>query len=152
MSYRDALRDEIAAEIEFLRERRRPILPDWITQNVCSRHQAALESAESEEDAAFWRFTGYAFTRDLVRRVINETMGPNSGGDAKQRVLPGFEHLQEYYLVKREGDQVGVPIEEMTDAEIDAKMEEHDKMGSAHFAHRDELATYKEQRRVQCAG
>ena len=60
--------------------------------------------------------------------------------------LPGFEHLQAYYSVKRGDDEIGVPIRDLTDQEIDEKVALLRAMGSTCYAHANELERFKRQR------
>lgn len=57
--------------------------------------------------------------------------------------MDGFEHLQDYYVVKRNGEWVGVPLEDMTDEELDQKAHHHEAMGNSLANHADELLRYQ---------
>lgn len=114
-----------------------------ITQEVCDRFQAGLSE---HDDRNFWTHCGHQEVRDQVRAVIGKRY-KNTGQPAdEQLVLPGFRHLQKHYLVERGGDEVAVPIDTMTDEELDAKSELYRSMGLACFQHADEIQRYKSRR------
>jgi hypothetical protein len=153
VTYQDKLDEQINAVLERLQELGQKWEPKWITKEICDRHTGGLrEEDESVEDAvAFWRFTGSGFTRDAVRRRINaraETK-PEDQENPRQSVLEGFDRLQSYYLVRRGGEDLGVPVQGMTDAELDAKAAQIRRMGDGCHAHSDELIRYKNERPKQ---
>lgn len=133
---------EIAAKIEWLKDNNGPVLhPDWITQAVMADH-ADVDG----KDADFHLCCSRAQVRNEVRQQLNK-FKPQETPTATQLVLEGFERLQHYYLVPRDGEQVAVRIDELSDEEIDAKAEEQETMGRACFQHADELRRYKDLRR-----
>ena len=66
-------------------------------------------------------------------------------------MLPGFAHLQAYYIVEREGDEVGVPVYDLTDLELEQKADLYSSMGTGCLAHADELRRFKRARRQSTA-
>lgn len=141
MSYVDRLRAEIAAKCEQLLTEGKPLHASWITHEVCNLHTGGL--AEND-DADFWRHGGYHTTREETRRYISKRLGASAErAEARQGTFPGFRHVQSHYLVRRDGDDTGVPALEMTDQEIEAKAEEYEAMGEACLAHAEELRRFK---------
>ena len=140
MSYADQLSVEINTRIDALVAAGEPVRATWIAHAICQSHSDGLAH---NEEAEFWKHGGYKTCREEVRRCINRRMGDSETGGTDQMVFDGFEHLQRYYMVDRDGDQVGVPVEAMTDEEIDAKEALYRNMGIACFAHADELSRFK---------
>jgi hypothetical protein len=141
MSYRDTLSIKIKERIAALRARGEIVAPNWVAHDICVEHKAGLVSDEGD-DTDFYQWCAYTATRDLVRREINGL------GDQKeweyqpaQIVLPGFEreHIQDYYVVKRDNDDVMVPITGMSDAEVKAKIALYRSMAIGNTAHANEL-------------
>ena len=144
MSYRDRLMAEINGALDDFASRGAPLQARWVTHAICQRHESAVADSE---DGEFWRWTGYTATRDAVARAIRARAGDRAdrSPSPRQISLPGFErdHLQDYYIVERDGEAVGIPVVELTDEELDAKAEVHRKMGAACYAHADEIDRFK---------
>lgn len=145
MSYERILHDEINSELNRLQAAGQRWVANWIAQAIVLRHESELTP-----EADFWRHTGYASVRETVRRVINARAGDKAerAADDRQIPLPGYHHLQAYYLVKRRGKDVGVPIADMSDAELDAKAARYEAMSVACRDHADELREFKKARRA----
>lgn len=140
MSYSDKLIVEINSVIDRKIAAGLPLLAQWITHEVCEAHDEGLAPNDHSD---FWRHSGYKATRDEVRRCINRRIGDQPGAADRQMVFDGFEQLQRYYMVDRDGDQIGVPVQELTDEEIEGKAATYRSMGAACFAHADELDRYR---------
>ena len=143
MSYAEQLKTQINARINNLIESGEPLRAQWIAHEVCEEHTEGL--AENDH-ADFWRHGGYKACREEVRRCIGKRVGDKPKARDNQLKLPGFDHLQEYYLVERGGDEIGVPVDGMTDDEIDAKAHLYRQMGMGCFAHANELDRFKKWR------
>lgn len=137
MSYEKSLAAEINAELDRLAARGERWNAAWITHAICENHKQELG-----QDAHFWRFCGYEKTRDTVRRIINSRAGNKPSKAEEQMKLPGYDHLQQYYMVRRDEEDIGVPIHSMTDEEIEAKAVLYDNMAKACHAHAKELRRY----------
>ena len=101
-------------------------------------------------DTTFWLWTGYSYVRKMVTTVINKRAGSAAQHpDRHQLVLRGFErdHLQDYYIVVRDAEELAIPVTDLSDEEIDAKIAEKRAMGAACYAHADELERFKHWRR-----
>lgn len=153
MSYHDRLTKEIHAQLDALAAERRPWNASWIAHAICNGHDEVIsrDGPDGQEHADFWRHCGYQNTREEVRRCINQRAGERPDRDPSQPSLPGFDHLQAYYLVKRQGEEIGIPIFDLTDAEIEAKAELYRTMGKACFAHARELTRFKALRKPSAA-
>ena len=145
MSYSDQLRTEIVEILNALAEEHRPWNPDWITTAICGNHEHGLSEINGE-DIEFWRYCGQRACREAVRRCINQLAGDRPEQDDGQLVLPGWDHLQAYYTVNRDGTSIGIPVFDLTDIEIKEKAKEYRKMGEGCFAHADELLRFLSQR------
>lgn len=144
MGYERILGEEIAAELNRLQDEGKPLVASWITHAICQRHEGELEG-----EAHFWRHAGHANTRDAVRRAINGRTGDKAERDPRQTTLPGYQHLQSYYLVKRRGvGDIGIPIHDMTDREIEEKVTRYEAMSVACRHHAEELREFSKARRA----
>lgn len=145
MGYERILADEISGELNRLQAAGERWVANWIAQAIMQRHEGELTP-----DADFWRHCGYASTRDAVRRAINARAGDKADRDQddRQMKLPGYQHLQAYYLVKRRNRDVGVPIGDMTDREIDEKVTRYEAMSVACRHHAEEFREFKKARRA----
>lgn len=143
MSYQETLTAEINLVLDDLSEKGETWNAAWIAHAICNKHTDGL--AENEH-SYFWRHCGYQDCRDEVRRCINGRAGDRPTSDAQLR-LPGYDHLQAYYIVKRDGDEIGVPVHDLTDDELEAKAALYRGMAAACYAHADEIDRFKRLRR-----
>lgn len=145
MGYERILNAEINAELDRLASAGQQWVANWITHKICGTHEDDLKG-----EAAFWRHGAYCNTRDAVRRQINIRAEDKEEPDKRQPMLPGYHHLHQYYVVKRRGvGDVGIPIHDMTDREIDEKVLRYESMSVACRDHADELRLFKAQRAAQ---
>jgi len=150
----EQLRLEINAVLDNRQQRREVLQPIWITVEICQQHRTGLAdeksaSEDQQQHIAFWEYGGYTITRKLVTRCINEREKPDKVADVP--FLPGFEYLQHYYVTKRNGVDIGVPIEECTDEELLAKAALYRAQASRLIAHANEIERYVDLRRARKA-
>ena len=148
MSYTDRLNTEIDAKIDALEAQKRPLNATWIAHSICIDHEVGLAENDHRE---FWEHGGYSTTRKMVTTRVNKRRGDKPKRAPKQGTLRGFQHVQDYYVVERDGDELGVPAHTLTDDEIDRKIDLYRSMGAACYEHADELQRYKELRKAQVA-
>jgi len=118
------------------------LVPAFITHEIITRHEPGL--ARQNEHTDFFKHYAYKGHRKDVGSYIAKAFGDD---DEKQKTLdsflPGFEHVQRRYVIKRGAEDVAVLVEAMTDAEIDARVQLLKRRGRACLAHADELARFK---------
>lgn len=148
MSYESALNREIYAELDDLAAKGAYFRAEFIAHKICSLHADGLADSEHRD---FWRHCGYQEVRDQVRRCINKRAGDRVTEDERQYRLPGYEHVHAYYVVKRDGNDVGVPAYDLSDDEIDQKSQLYRRMGRACFDHARELQRFKNERKSRGA-
>jgi hypothetical protein len=152
----ERVRSEINAVLDQLQARGEAVQPQWVTHEICSRHRAGLAVLGADaptaqvDDRDFWEYAGYAQTRKLTTRCVNEREQPDARAD--NPVLPGFEYLHHYYVHTRDGVDVMVPIEQSTDDELLAKAATYETLAASCTAHATELRRYVDWRRAQAAG
>lgn len=133
--YRE-VREFIAAKIA----RGEIVSVDWLTHEIVANKRGI-----SGDDVEFYRVCAFTHVRDVVKRCVGKY-------DAKpatdvQLVLDGFEHLQVAYTVERRGENVLVPVDQLTDCEIEGRAVEYEKMAKGCLAHAKELRSYGINRR-----
>lgn len=146
------LRAEINARLDALQASEQPMRPQWVTHEICSVHRAGLAQ---NRHAAFWEYTGYAHTRKLATVCINAREQPfPADKSTPPPYLPGFEpvHLQRYYVVHRDGEDIGVPVLHCTDDELSAKAALYRGQSSKLIAHADEIERFVEWRAMHQPG
>lgn len=148
MSYRYQLNVEINEALDDLETRGTPWRASWIAHQICGSHTDGLGTGDH---ADFWRHCAYEEVRDQVRRCINRRAGDRPNVDDGQLRLPGYEHLQSYYVVRRQEEDLGVPVFDLTDEELDAKAAIYRAMGGACFAHADEIDRFRTLRAAEAA-
>lgn len=140
MSYQTTLNAEIDAVIDAKLAAGETLHPTWIAHHICAAHEPGLGDGE---DADFWRHGGYRTCRDAVTQRIKRVAGIQMERSATQPTLPGFEHVQTHYVVTRDGEEIGVPTDFLTDAEIDEVAARIEAMGKTCIAHARELKRLK---------
>lgn len=83
-------------------------------------------------DAMFYQECARREVRNLIRRAIYSNRPEDCG----------FHYLQAAYSVKRGGEIVLVPVGLLTDAEIDLRTAEYEKMAKGCRAHAREILDY----------
>lgn len=118
--------------------------PKWITQAVVDAH-----SDISGSDAEWYQLCAYEKIRDVVRECTNRyKVKPSLETDQQLLLSSQFEHLQVAYAIKRENEQVVVPVNLLTSNEIETKATELEKMGMGCYEHADELRRYQSERQA----
>lgn len=144
MSYETALNIEIDKELDRLGGLKLPWHPTFVSHAICAKHLEGLADGEHKD---FWLHCGYDKTRAAVTRRINRRAADILEGlDERQPLLPGYDHLHPYYIVRRDGDDVAVHVDDMTDDEIDRKIARIMEMGRTCFAHAREFKRFKRER------
>jgi len=141
------LRTEIEQYIYDLRDRHEHLHPKWIAQAICQGHRDGL-TPDDTDHRAFWEFTGYTTTRKYATECINKYDTGLDDMASLQPMFPGFasEHLQPYYVVARDGADVGIPISDCTDSELLAKAAMFEANARKLTAHANELRRFVEWR------
>jgi len=135
-TYKD-LTAEITDKVEAFLTANRVCHPDWVTEALMQDH---ADLSGGDEECAL--FSMRANFRNEVRRHINRfKLTPELAADP-QLVLPGFRRLQMAYLVTRDSQQVAVPVQSLTNVEIEAKCIELVSMSNGCLEHVEELRRY----------
>lgn len=109
----------------------------WITHGVMMNH------SEAEGRDADW-LTGNArrHVRACVQKVLGRYKASESVEGDPQLALPGFSRLQKAYLIERNGEQVIVPIDQMTPDELLERAAEYERMAAGCQEHAREIKRY----------
>lgn len=97
--------------------------------------------------ANWFKMCAYQYVRDMVREAIRRSKMPDE--EDSQMTLPGWVHLQRAYAVRRDGEDVGVPVWRLTEQEIEAKIADLVRMSRGCIAHAEELKRYLKTERTQ---
>lgn len=84
---------------------------------------------------------------ELVRKRMNADRKREAETPDPQLIMEGFERLQKLYVIDVDGEQTYVPVDEMTDEQIDAKADELRRFAVGAMKHADELVRYRDSRR-----
>ena len=119
-----------------------PAAMSWIVHAVVAAHQDITGS-----DSEWYSLCAYEHVRDTVREVLRGRKADEGAPEPSQAELfPGYERLQRSYTLSRDKEQIVVPLEKMTDSEIDEKASELTAMATGAMAHARELRAYREAR------
>lgn len=88
-------------------------------------------------------------TRKAVSEIVRKCVGKYDTTPANdaQIVLPGFDHLQVAYPVERNGQQILVPVNQLSDDELEQRAKEYDTMARSCRLHAREIRDYLKARR-----
>lgn len=111
---------------------------DWFTTEIL-----AMKSDVHGDDADFYVACGVDFIKDTVKRCIGQYEPKASAATDRQILLDGFEYLQRAYTVQRDGETVLVPVDRMTDDELEGRALELEEIARGTVAHAKEMRAYK---------
>ena len=85
-------------------------------------------------------------TMETLVDVVKKAVGKYDKPQSDTPTLDGFVHLKIAYPLHRNGEHLLVPIDQMTDAEIDARCAQFQEAADSYRAHIEEFYLYKEAR------
>lgn len=132
--------DSITADIHRLVDER---IASGIAVHFQWAAQAVLDERPdiSGDDAPFYRDCTFKEVVRLVKRAMGK-YDDATDTTPEQLLFPGFKHLVRAYPVERNGDRLLVPLQFLTDDEIEARAAELDKMAMGCRAHARELREF----------
>ena len=132
------LRSSIATILDECESTQSPMVPTAIGNRMVA------EFAEGAGEVPQWAV--YYVCRDMAGRMIRGRCPTDPEGKSAQLTLPGWEHMQRWYLVHRDGEYQGVPVGRCTKDELLAIAAEKDKVGATYVAHATEIRQYVAER------
>jgi hypothetical protein len=123
---------------------KKDIASDWLVHRILSARPLPTKGFHAD-DREFHRLCAYNFVRDCVADVVRELKHASTKRTKaanRQLELPGFRHLQTFYMFERRGRSVIVSLDRMTYAELMEKAREHEKAEGGHREHKVELIRF----------
>ena len=118
----------------------------WVVPLMEAKHPMPRTWRGVHADA---RRIGYReHIRDLARAIVREFKKKETDPDRDTPLLPGFKFVQRSYQIDRDAEPTCVPVDQMTDQEIEEKADELDRMADGCRAHAAELRRYLAIRRA----
>lgn len=140
MSYTgNDLADEINAVLDHLAATEEDWNAKWIANQVVKNHQAELAGQYAYHCA-------YEHTRRITTHCINTRAGDKPEDHRFQYIMEGFTRLRNYYMVDRDGEEIGVHVNHMTVTDFDDKIAFHRALARANDEHADELQRYRDRK------
>src|SRR5262245_32771826 len=143
---RQSLVNEAREFYEARLDEKRAIPMVWAVSEIIRAHES-VENSDREWWETCAQVAVYAAVSEVVRKIKAAEDEPDSEAE-QESLFPGYRHLQRRYIVERNEDQVTVPVELLTDEEIDAKILEHERQSAGHLSHAQELMRFKSERRT----
>ena len=112
----------------------------WTVTEILNRHDD-IEGSDKD----FYLVAARHWVNGEVKSAIGK-YEPTTSSENDQLVLDGFEYLQKAYPLLRGAVRVLVPINQITNAEWDAKEKEYERMGDGCYAHAREIRDYRSSR------
>lgn len=117
----------------------------WATKEIIDTY-----SDIEGNDVDFYLITARYYVGDLVKRCIKK-YEPSADHPNEQLVMDGFEHLQKAYPVDRgEGREI-VPVSQLSDAELEDRAADYEKMAAGCKKHALEIRQYIDSRSAAIA-
>lgn len=104
----------------------------------------------SGSDVPFYRTCALAHVNEVMKRCVGKYDAKPSKVES-QLILPGFDHLQRAYTVRRDDAIHLVPIDMVSDDELLTRAVEYDDMAKGCRAHAREIREYVAARSAQKA-
>jgi hypothetical protein len=140
----------IAAEVrEYynnLLEEKKPIRTAWAVEGILQLHQDIAGG-----DAEWYMVCGRGYVWEAVTAYVRSIKASQESDDTAPQMellFPGYKRLQKVYSVERDGHQMIVPVELLSDDEVDSMIEMHERAAQGHLLHADELRRFKGGRRI----
>ncbi|GAC1573008.1 MAG: hypothetical protein NVS3B5_02270 [Sphingomicrobium sp.] len=116
--------------------------PQFIANEIIQNHEGGL--ARQNDDVDFLRHYTFKGVRQSVGAYISKKFGDTRADrESIAAILPGFEYVQTHYVIGSGDDAEGVPVETMSDDDIDARAQLLMRRGDSLHAHADELLRFK---------
>lgn len=136
---------EILAIIESRMTSSLDVAGPWLIHEVVNQHPN-IEG----DDEDFYRCCAFGHVAARVREALRREAQRDNSED-RQLLLPGWSHLHRRYSIERNDQQMIVPIEAMTDLELEKKAAEYIRQSDGLRSHADEINRYRMQRRSMTA-
>lgn len=120
------------------------VVVDWLTHEIIGGRPGI-----EEDDTEFYRVCAFVHIKDVVKRCVRKF--DTKPITDEQLVLDGFEHLQVAYTVPRNGRIELVPVDQLSDVELEARAAEYEAMAKGCRAHARELRTFAASRQQKVA-
>lgn len=118
----------------------------WLVTNVLQRHPLKRPSKRDPDDfSVCCRQLAVATAVDSALARLKHANEGHTDPDAIELDLPrlpGYKHLRRIYPIRRDEVIFLVPLEKMTDDEINAKIKVYNKASDGFAAHARELQRY----------
>lgn len=126
----------------------------WLVTAMLAEHP--LKRHRKKDPDEFSLTCRQGFISASVDAVLARLKFQDEGGDPDQTELelpprPGFKHLRQLYPIKRDGAIMLVPLEQMTDDEIEAKVKTYRRASLSLDGHATELERYLTARQMSGA-
>lgn len=119
---------------------------EWFTQEVLH-----MKPNIDGDDADFYVACAVDFIKETVKNCIGSYAPKAAAVTDRQIVMDGFDYMQKAYTVQRNGEQLLVPVQCLTDEELEARALEYEAMARGCIAHAKELRAYRRSRNAGAA-
>lgn len=114
---------------------------EWFTQEILH-----MKSNIDGDDADFYVACAVDFIKETVKRCVGAYATKASAVSDPQIVMDGFDYMQKAYTVQRDGELLLVPVQCLSDEELEARAMEYEAMARGCLAHAKELRAYRRSR------
>lgn len=126
---------EINDVLDALAAREEEWVPRWVANRIVSDHDPEIGSS-------FVRHCTYRHVRERVAAIVRRRTDPERRESSEQLSMPGYDHLQFYYTVDRDGERRSLPTSRCSDDELLAKAAEMRTTARSLEAHAQEIERY----------
>lgn len=119
-----------------------PVQMDWAVQELILQ-----QGTITGDGVPFYEWCAHETVYDVVKNAVHKYEMKRGPDEDNQLWLTGFEYLLQAYTIERNGGRWLVPIDLLSDEEIDARADELDRQTLGTAKHARELRQYKLERR-----
>jgi hypothetical protein len=135
MNEKSFMHDEIVNVLNYYKDNKM----DWNAGKIANE----IVRNHIDEIGGEWvRFNVYSNVRSVVGKYISKIADKEIEDKNIQLTFEGFEYVQKYYMVVRDGERVGVFIENCTKEELLEKIQTYRKQAGSLLKHSNELERY----------
>ena len=139
------LAEEVRQFYAELIKQNKPVQTPWAVEGIMKAHMDI-----HGEDSEWYKRSTRANVWDAVNAYVRSVKASETDTESMEQMelFPGYERLQRAYAVERNGISTIVPVESLSDEEIDTKADSMDRMAEGLRLHAADLRRFKESRKA----
>jgi hypothetical protein len=139
---KDRFEIEIAKRVSEWDKDGKDLVPSFITAAIVQSHEQDGLVRENDHTLFFLHYTYKAVRQDVGAYILKHFSIDSKKPEQVEITLHGFEYVQRRYIVKRDGQDIAIAPNLLTEKERAALLQRLRKSGKSILAHADEVERY----------